>query len=290
MFSKIIKSYAKINIGLRVLRKREDGFHDLETIFYPIKLFDEITFHIEPSKINSNSVRLKSNKAYIPLTKENICYKALELFFKTFYIKECYSIDLYLKKNIPVGGGLGGGSSNAATTIKALVNFFEIDIELNKKKILDLALSIGSDVPFFLMSKPCYAEGRGEKMSLLNNFNINYDILIVNPNLHVSTKWAFEKLNVKPPNIKKIILKDIKTFDISEKQIFINDFEDIVFSKFDILKKLKYEFLEMGAVYSSMSGTGATMYAFFERNNNTLLNICKDYYHEKQYFTFVSDY
>jgi len=289
MFNKIIKSFAKINIGLRVLRKREDGFHDLETIFYPIKLFDEITVRIEPSASKFNSVSLKSNKSYIPLTRDNLCYKATEYFFKTFQIKDCFTINIYLKKNIPVGGGLGGGSSNSATIIKTLINYFKIDIECNRKKILDLALSTGSDVPFFLMMKPCYAEARGEKIQILSGFYIDYDILIVNPNLHVSTKWAFEKLNMKEGCEKESILKNVQTFDLSQKDKYINDFEEIIFSKFETLEKIKHELVDMGAVYSSMSGTGATMFGFFERENKTLLRNCRAYYNKKQYFTYVSE-
>jgi len=289
MFNKTIKSFAKINIGLRVLRKREDGFHDLETIFFPVKLFDEISLKIEPSLLKLNSVRLKSNKSYIPLTKDNLCYRAIEYFFKTFYIKDCYTLNLYLKKNIPVGGGLGGGSSNAAAIIKALINYFKIDIENHRKKILDLALSIGSDVPFFLMTKPCYAEHRGEKMQILPDFEIAYDILIVNPNLHVSTKWAFEKLNMKEGSEKESVLKNVKTFDLLHKDEFVNDFEAIIFPKFETLKKIKSELSDMGAVYSSMSGTGATMFGFFERENKTHLRNCCDYYNKKQYFTYISE-
>lgn len=289
MFNKILKSFAKINIGLRILGKREDGFHDLETIFYPITLFDDISIQIEPSGSNFNSVRLKSNKSYIPLTKDNLCYKAIEYFFKTFYIQDCYTIYLFLKKNIPVGGGLGGGSSNAATTMKALINHFKIDIVNNRKKILDLALSIGSDVPFFLMMKPCYAEGRGEKMHILPHFEIAYDILIVNPNLHVSTNWAFEKLNIKEGSEKKSILKNVETFNLFHKDEYVNDFEEIIFSKFETLKKIKHELYDMGALYSSMSGTGATMFGFFERENKTQLNNCREYYSKKQYFTYISE-
>jgi len=289
MFNKIIKSFAKINIGLRVLRKREDGFHDLETIFYPIKLFDEISVQIEPSRLNFNSVRLKSNKPYIPLTKDNLCYRAIENFFKTFHIKDCYTINLYLKKNIPVGGGLGGGSSNAATIIRALINYFKIDIVHDRKKILELALSIGSDVPFFLMMKPCYAEGRGEKLQILPRFDIDYDILIVNPNLHVSTKWAFEKLNMKAGTEKESVLRNVQAFDLSQKDKYVNGFEEIIFSKFETLKKIKHELSDMGAVYSSMSGTGATMFGFFERENKTLLRNCREYYDKNQYFTYVSE-
>lgn len=289
MLNKVIKSFAKINIGLRVLRKREDNFHDLETIFYPVKLYDEISFQIRPATVKFNSVRLKSNKPYIPLTRDNICYKAIEVFFKAFHVKDCFEVDIYLKKNIPVGGGLGGGSSNAAAIIKVLVNYFKIDIESNRKKILDLALLIGSDVPFFLTMKPCYAEGRGEKLRILPRFRIEYDILIVNPNLHVSTKWAFEKLNMNEGTETQPILKNVQSFDLTLKETYVNDFEKIVFPKFETLKYIKEELINMGAVYSSMSGTGATMFGFFEKENKSALTKCREYFDKKKFFTYVSD-
>ncbi len=285
-----INSYAKINVGLRILRKREDGFHDLETIFYPVKLHDEISIKIEKSSTGFNSVILKSNKPYIPLTKDNLCYKASEIFFKAFNIKECYKISFDIRKNIPVGGGLGGGSSNAAAVLKFLLKFLNIDIAENRQKILDMALSIGSDVPFFLMSKPCYAEGRGEKMSVLPEFKIEYSILIINPNLHVSTKWAFEKLNLTPGIQKESSLKEIKKFDLSQADKFKNDFEDIVFEKYELLREVKETLLNMGAEFASMSGSGATMYGIFDKKNNlsTLLK-CRDYFDSKKYFTYISE-
>jgi len=243
MFATTLKSFSKINVGLRILRKRADGYHDLETIFYPLKLHDEILIEIDRSKTEFNSVLLKSNRSFIPLTKDNLCYKAIEKFFKAFKIRDSYKINLELKKFIPVGGGLGGGSSNAAAIIKCLIRYFNIDIIHNRKKILDLALSIGSDVPFFLVMKPCYAEGRGELMNMLPDFKIDCDIFIVNPNLHVSTSWAFEKINIDPENSKEPLLNKVNTFEADKKNIFINDFENIVFRKYEILKIIKDELI-----------------------------------------------
>lgn len=288
MFCTTLKSFSKINIGLHILGKRDDGYHNIETIFYPIKLYDEIFVQINPSDSNINSVILKSNIPYIPLTKDNLCYKAVESFFKTFKIKDCYKINLDIKKNIPVGGGLGGGSSNAATLLKFLVKFLKIDIDLNRKKILEVALSIGSDVPFFLMLKPCYAEGRGEKLTLLHDFMINYDILIINPNLHVSTKWAFEKLNLKLGDNVELSFHHVQKFDINNADIFVNDFEDIVFKRYLELKEIKEGLIKMGAVFASLSGSGATMYGLFKKENKEMLTKCYEYYNKKNYLTVIS--
>lgn len=282
-----LKSYAKINIGLRVLKKRSDGFHDIETIFYPIRLHDEINIAINHAVGEYNSVILKSNRSHIPLNRENLCFRAIEGFFKMFKINEPYKISIFLKKLIPVGGGLGGGSSNAASVLKFLIRFFSIKIDSNKKKILDLALGIGSDVPFFMSMKPCYAEGRGEILQMLPDFNLNYDILVVNPNLHISTKWAFEKLdfdgNSKPP-----ALNTIRTFELSNAGVFVNDFEEVVFSKYNILKDIKEIMLENGASFASLSGSGATIYSLFEKDKEDKIRKCRDLFATKNYFTYIS--
>lgn len=289
MFSANIKSYSKINIGLHILGKRDDGYHNLETIFYPVKLHDDIFINIEPSPEKTNSVILKSNKSYVPLNSENLCYKAVVKFFVCFEINDFFKITIDIKKMIPVGGGLGGGSSDAATVLKFLIKFFEIDIVINKKKIIDLALSLGSDVPFFLVMRPCYAYSRGEKMIILPDFELNYDILIVNPNLHISTKWAFEKLNPNPAVEKESVLSGIKYFDLKYRDYMKNDFEEVVFNKYNTLRDIKNELIENGSVFSSMTGSGATMFGLFEKKDKCNLFKCRDYFNDKKYFSFVSD-
>ncbi|HRB00736.1 MAG TPA: 4-(cytidine 5'-diphospho)-2-C-methyl-D-erythritol kinase [Ignavibacteria bacterium] len=283
-----IRSYPKINLGLRILSKRSDGFHDIETIFYPVKIYDEIGFKIERSNTEFNSVILKTNKSYIPLNTDNLCYKAVLNFFNEFRIKDPFKIEIDLKKNIPVGGGLGGGSSNAATVLKFLIRYFKIEIESNRKRIIDLALSIGSDVPFFLIMKPSYAEGRGEKIKILNDFRVNHDILIVNPNLHVSTKWAFENLKFPIDKIRQKKFDNIKVFENKILTELDNDFEPIVFSKFPLLKEVKNFMLNAGAVFSSMSGTGATIYGIFDTNKNGTIYKCREEFIKKKYLTFIS--
>lgn len=282
-----LESYAKINVGLKIVSKREDGFHNIETIFYPIKLHDEIQISISPNE-SYNSVYINCNKYYVPSNKDNICFKTVETFFKNFHIVDTYKITINIGKKIPVGGGLGGGSSDAAAVLKHLIKFFKIDIKENRKKIMETALSIGSDVPFFLIMKPCYAEGRGEKLKILPEFNIPYDILIANPNLHVSTKWAYENLGLEIGKEYPSELKNIKAFDLENKEMFLNDFEKVVFQKYNALKEIKDELDNQGAVFSSMSGSGATMYAFFKKDERKLLNRAYRHFKEKNYFVFIS--
>lgn len=283
-----IKSYGKINLGLQIISKRDDGFHNIETIFYPIKLSDKLFIRINPSNKGYNSVSIRSNKSYIPSDKSNTCYKVIESFFKEYKISECFNIYIYVRKNIPVGGGLGGGSTNAATVLKYLVRYFKIDIKKDSRKLMDIALSVGSDIPFFLIMKPCLATGRGEVLKILKNFRLNYKILLVNPNLHVSTKWAYENIKLKPIEKKLSSIDDLKRFDTSDSDLFRNDFEDIVFKKYKELEIIKNELTEMGAVFSSLSGSGATMYGFFEKSSREKLNKAYKYFKGKDYFVFVS--
>jgi 4-diphosphocytidyl-2-C-methyl-D-erythritol kinase len=283
----VLKSYGKINVGLKVICKREDGFHNIETIFYPVNIFDEIDFNISKTTNNYNSLHLKSDKAYIPADKSNTCYKATISFFKEFLIKDFFDIKINIKKNIPVGGGLGGGSSDAASIIKALIKYFNINISEKKYSVMKVALSVGSDVPFFLISKPCFASDRGDKLKLLPDFKLNYKILLVNPNLHISTKWAYE--NIKPTwlDSAQSELKNISKFDLSEYN-FENDFENIAFEKYHELKEIKDIMKNEGAVYASLSGSGATMFGFFKPTDEASLSDCFKKFRDRNYFTYIS--
>ena len=283
----VLKSYGKINVGLKVISKREDGFHNIETIFYPVNIFDEIDFNISKTPNNYNSLHLKSDKAYIPADKSNTCYKATISFFKEFLIKDFFDIRINIKKNIPVGGGLGGGSSDAASVIKALIKYFNINVAEKKNSVMNVALSVGSDVPFFLISKPCFAHGRGDKLKLLPDFKLNYKILLVNPNLHISTKWAYENIKSKGLESAESELRNISKFDINEYN-FENDFEDVVFEKYHELEEIKGIMKKEGAIYASLSGSGATMFGFFNPSDETSLSSCFKKFRDKSYFTYIS--
>lgn len=286
MITRELKSHAKINVGLRILGKREDGFHDLETIFYPIRLHDLLTISLDQSSSGSNSVILKTNRSYVPLNRENLCYKAAEAFFREFHITQSHTITIDIQKTIPVSGGLGGGSSNAAAIIRFLTRFFGIDVNSNRKRLIDLAGRIGSDVPFFLLMRACYAEGRGELMRVLPDFRIDHDILIVNPNVRVSTKWAFEKLNMKPGVMRKRKLETVSSFDASAGSMFRNDFEEVVFRKFRELREIKDKLIGEGAVFASMSGSGSTIYGFFSKEERRAYKLVKEFA-GKGSFTFL---
>ena len=186
----VVKSPAKINIGLNIIHKRDDGFHNLETIFYPLNLFDEIIF------TKSDNFAFNSNDENLNKEKTNLIIKAKEILENEFDAQ--LLVNISLKKNIPIGAGLGGGSSNAAATLLSLAKLF--DLEVSKSQLQELAIKLGSDVPYFLNPVPSFAESRGEKLFPIN-LKIEKYLLIVNPGIHIATKWAFGLITPKQPNI-----------------------------------------------------------------------------------------
>ncbi len=253
--NKIIKkSCAKINIGLNVIRKRNDGYHDIETVFYPINLFDELTFE------KSESFQFISNNKELELDSNNLIFKAKKI-LEDISGKNI-NANISLKKNIPIGAGLGGGSSNCAVTLLSLNKLFHLDVD--EKDIKKMALQLGSDVPFFLNPKPSFASFRGEVLKEIN-FKIGFPILIVNPGIHVSTKWAFESLRLKE---RKFSLEEIIEYHELHIQDFkdkiTNDFEGVVFKKSPEIENIKNKMYEAGAVFSLMTGTGSTVFGIFK--------------------------
>ena len=275
-----IKSHAKINIVLRVLSKRKDGYHNIETIFYPVKIYDAIILKIEKLKNSKdNIIKVKSTPDQSLNDKNNICYKAAKLFLDRFKIKGV-KIDIKIRKNIPVGAGLGGGSSNAASVLKTLARHFKIK---NINALKKISLSIGSDVPFFLLTKPAYASSRGEKLRTLPKFKISRKILIVNPGIHISTHWAYKELKVKKRKSKS--LNDVRHFNTRESRLMINDFERVVFKKYPKIERLKYEMYRLGADFALMSGSGSTVYGIFTHKK---IKAAKKYFSGLRYKTFIS--
>ena len=282
----ITKSPAKINIGLYILNKRRDGYHNIETIFYPIKLYDELKIRITESENTQNKITVKTNPQSGIDGKYNICNRTAILFFEEFKIKEKYKIEIGIRKRIPIGAGLGGGSSNAAVVLKLLAKYFKK--ENNNPKLKTIALKLGSDVPFFLFGKSAYGTSRGEKLTLLPKFKISYNILIINPRIHISTEWAYNALKVKSEKSKakkgKIQkLKQIKKFSIKDKDIFQNEFENVVINKYPSIGKIKKRMYKEGAAFSLMSGSGSTVFGFFDKN----INRASKYFKEKGYKVFV---
>ena len=277
-----ITAPAKINAGLRILSKRKDGYHNLETIFYPVKLSDVLTVKIRKisETTGNNVISVETDSKEKISGKNNICYKTAEIFLSNFEIIGSYKIDVYIKKNIPTGAGLGGGSSDAAALLKILLKHFRI--KGSAAAITRIALAAGSDVPFFLVGKAAYATGRGEKLTPLPQFRIKGKILLVNPGIHISTPWAFKALAIK--GVKRKLLNIVKKYSIDNSALMINDFERVVFSKYPEIEKIKYDMISSGAEYALMSGSGSTVYGVFK--NEDIKAVAK-YFKLKKYKVFV---
>lgn len=270
----IVDSPAKINLGLNVVRKRNDGYHDLETIFIPISLSDKIIFS------KSNKLNLQTNSDSLNKLDDNLILKAIRLLEKQ--TNKTIALDIFVEKVIPIGGGLGGGSSNAASTLKAVNKMF--DLRLSFLKLSELALQLGSDVPFFLNPVPSYAESRGEILFPLS-IELPYPILIVNPLIKIDTASAFKKIKPLIPkrNLRKVIQEN--AFDFSNlKEYVTNDFEEVIFAEYPLLKKIKDELYKQGAEFALMSGTGSTLYGIFTNLQKALW--ADDYFRQK-YFTYL---
>ena len=274
----IVYPNAKINIGLKVLNKREDGFHNLETLFYPVYKSDILEI------VESNTLRMEQYGIGIPVNganggqmmaaEDNLCLKAYNILKKDFDIPP---VEIYLHKNIPVGAGLGGGSSDAAHTILALNSLFNLN--LTKEKMAQYASMLGSDCAFFIYNSPMLGEGRGEILSQieaagLEDLEQNYRIELVHPPYFVSTAQAYG--GIVPRNKKReagivhpdndIPLTELLQHPVVEwKNLVFNDFEETVFAKQPLLASYKEELYKQGAVYAAMSGSGSTMFGIFRK-------------------------
>lgn len=271
----VVESPAKINLGLNVVKKRVDGYHDLETIFLPLMLSDRITFR------RSDRLVLNTNNSSLNEIKKNLILQAIKI-LEVKSGKELM-LDIFVEKNIPIGGGLGGGSSNAATTLKAVNKMF--DLGLNYKVLSDLALELGSDVPYFLNPVPCYAESRGEILYPLD-IEFSYPILIVNPGIKIETASAFKKITPTPTKKKLSEILNYRVIDFDLLNNFVrNDFEEVVFNEYPDIKKIKGDLYREGAQFALMSGTGSTIYGVFTNLQRAIW--AEDYFKQK-YFSFLN--
>lgn len=246
---------AKINIGLQIVRKRPDGYHDLQTVFYPTDCFTDF-LRISPSK--EEIVFCMESKEDLGSNDNNLCVKAFRLLQKDFGIS---GLEIFLKKGIPSGAGLGGGSADAAFTLKLLRDIFQLPI--SQEKMIDYALQLGSDVPFFLLNKPVYATSRGEVMTPIDLNLSNFRLKIVKPDIHVSTKEAYDGVT---PKESEVFLPEVLKRNPKEwGGLVVNDFEESLFQKIPALKIVKNKLLQESALYASMSGSGSAFFGIFEK-------------------------
>ena len=245
---------AKINLGLNITKKRQDGYHELETFFYPVPWQEALEI------VESEKTGVSVSGIAVPNDGDNIVLKAYQL-LKSEY--DLPPVQIHLHKVIPIGAGLGGGSADAAFTLTLLNNLLELG--LNDSRLMKYAVSLGADCAFFIKNKPMLATGVGEQ---LTEVDISLDgkfIMLVYPDIHISTKEAFSNITPKRPDIHiHQMLAEEKITDW--KDILKNDFEPGLFESYPVLSKLKQQLYDAGAIYASMSGSGSCMYGIFEKN------------------------
>jgi 4-diphosphocytidyl-2-C-methyl-D-erythritol kinase len=255
----------KINLGLRVTGKRPDGYHDLETIFYPVQLRDAAEITRQGPEGKRDGFKLTITGTDIPGDiSSNLCTKAWQLIKKDF--PGIPAVRMHLHKAIPIGGGLGGGSADGAFTLILLND--ELKLNLTTEKLLAYALQLGSDCPFFIINKPCYATGRGEIMEQISVDLSDHHFVIVNPGIHVSTAEAFNGINTSSDvkqSLKEIIAQPVDTW----KHSLVNEFEPPVFARHPELKEIKEKLYASGARYASMTGTGSSIFGIFHNSKKT---------------------
>jgi 4-diphosphocytidyl-2-C-methyl-D-erythritol kinase len=255
-----LPSFAKINLVLRVLGKRDDGFHELCTVFQSVSLHDDLSFEKNPK------LSLTSSDPSIPTNDSNLIIAAANL------LRVRYQIDsgaaIHLEKRIPSPGGLGGGSSNAAVALIGLTSLWNIPVAADD--LAEIAQQLGSDVPYFLHGGTALGTGRGEKIEAMDDFPAKF-LAIVTPDIDLSTRPVFEALNA--PNLTKDASKSIlnvcrfdpKSVDFLQTALK-NDLESVVFAAFPEVERVKQTLLELGAVYAGMSGSGASVFAIFDKD------------------------
>lgn len=259
----------KINLGLRVISKREDGYHELETVMFQLPFYDVLEIvKSDKFSIKTSGITIESS------TENNLCVKAYHLLQQDFNLPP---VHIHLHKNIPMGAGLGGGSADGTYTLLALNELF--DLKLNTTQLQSYALKLGSDCPLFVIQNPQIAKGRGEILEAFE-FNLSgYYIHLINLGIHVSTKDAFS--NIQLNKNKTSVLDSLKTPIENWKNLLINDFELSVFEKFPMLADLKEKFYQNGAIYVAMSGSGSTLFGIYSNKPDLMFVNSKENVLEK---------
>lgn len=273
----------KINLGLQILRRRADGYHDLQTVFYPVPLCDALevaqgagpgnVLGIAPvggsanpavgqQAVSAPDAAVQLTLTGIPVqgnTNDNLCVKAYHLLKKDF--AQLPSIAVHLHKNIPAGAGLGGGSADGAFMLRLLNDKFRLGI--SQEALIGYALQLGSDCPFFILNTACLAEGRGERLQPVDLDLSDYSFLLVNPGLHISTAWAFSQVSSgeRAVSLAEVIRQPVSRW----RELLVNDFEAPVCRQYPELQAIREKLYAAGAVYVSMSGSGSTFYGLFPK-------------------------
>lgn len=251
---------AKINLGLNIIEKRPDGYHNLETVFYPIPIEDALEINLSDDKKTKYHLYQSGLKIDGDF-ENNLVVKAYKLLDTDFNLP---AIDIHLFKHIPFGAGLGGGSADAAFMLTLLNKKFNLN--LTTQNLEDYASMLGADCAFFIRNEPVFAEGIGNIFSPIEISLKGYHLVLVKPNIFVSTRDAFSQIK---PHRPAYSLKEIAKLPIEEwKQYMINDFEESVFNKFPAIKAIKEQLYRLGAIYAAMSGSGSSVFGLFHPEVN----------------------
>ncbi len=254
-----LKALAKINLGLDVVRRREDGYHEVRMIMQTIHLYDKLDIE----KTTESGIQITSNLSYVPTNENNLVYKAGKLLMDEFDIKEGVSVNL--QKRIPVAAGMAGGSSDAAAMLYGMNEIFGLG--LSRQELMDRGVKIGADVPYCLMRGTALAEGIGEKLTSLPPM-VKCPVLIAKPQISVSTKFVYQNLkldeNTIHPDIDQLV-EDIKSKDLHAIAGHMgNVLESVTIPEYPIIAQIKEQMLKSGAINSMMSGSGPTVFGLFE--------------------------
>ena len=251
---------AKINLGLNITEKRPDGYHNLETVFYPIPVEDALEITPLENATGKGECTLKLSGRNIEGNPEdNLVVRAYRMLEHDFDLP---SVEINLLKHIPSGAGLGGGSSDAAFMLKMLNEEFQLG--LPEEKLENYASRLGADCAFFIRNRPTYAEGIGNQFSPIALSLKGYHLLLVKPDIFVSTREAFSRITPRPPRIS---IKEIIDLPVEEwRGKLVNDFEESVFPQFPKIEEIKNTLYQLGATYASMSGSGASVFGLFKED------------------------
>lgn len=276
-----LPSYAKINIGLLIKGKRQDGFHEIETVLKQISLKDTLELTLS----SNQEIMIECSHPDVPEDQANLCARAALLLRKIGDVSSG-GVHIRLTKNIPVGAGLGGGSSNAAVTLLGLNKLWKL--KFSAAELEGFASEIGSDVPFFIKGGTARATGKGEILNQ-TTFSINHPLVVVYPKITISTKWAYKQINLDLTNTKKNIT--LPHFEGSVygnnafPSSFKNDFEEFIFLEYPLLEEIKSQMDRGGALFSSLSGSGSAIYGIF-REYNQAENMTKIF--QQSYLTYIT--
>ena len=255
----IKKAYGKINLGLDVLRRRPDGYHEVKMIMQMVDIYDTLTFE----KREDNQIVLSANREDIPCDESNLIYKAAKLLFD--YKQVSYGVNIHLEKRIPVAAGMAGGSTDAAAAFTGVNELFELGV--SQKELMELAVKVGADVPYCILGGCALSEGIGEVLTPLPNPPY-CEMVIAKPDINVSTKYVYENLNLpelkKHPDIDgiKAAIEAGNLDGVIER--LENVLESVTVKKYGIIQDIKDEMISLGASNAIMSGSGPTVFGFFD--------------------------